>query len=210
MNAASLGAQTLRERTREAVREQVRDAAIELFGSRGFDATTTEDIARAAGMSPRSFFRYFETKEDVLISGSTGFGDHVCAALAARPDDEPIWRALRRSLDPVAASDSPRTLEIVSIAMSTASLRAHGFEKHLRWEQMMLPIIVERLGDATAASVGRAEVLAHAAMACLDVAMSQWVRLEGAKALGQLLDDAFDATEAIGAGQPEPRPTSGP
>ncbi|WP_083396392.1 TetR/AcrR family transcriptional regulator [Frigoribacterium sp. MCBA15_019] len=62
--------QRLGERTREAVREQVRATAIDLFVERGFHSTTTNDIAKAVGVSPRSFFHHFPTKEDVLNSGS--------------------------------------------------------------------------------------------------------------------------------------------
>lgn len=185
--------QTLRERTREAVRDQVRVAAIELFSKDGFDATTTEDIARAVGISPRSFFRYFTNKEDVVIGGSIAFGDHVCEALAARPLDEPIWTSLRRSLDPIAAEaeSDGRNLDIMHIVMGAASLRAHNYEKHIAWEQKMIPIISARLGPPEPAATQRAETLAHVAMACLDVAMAQWVSHDGAKPLPALLDAAF-------------------
>src|SRR5699024_3170244 len=129
---------TLRERTREAVREQIRREALALFMEQGFDGTRTEDITAAVGISPRSFFRYFATKEDVLISGSIAFGDDVRAALEDRPDDEPAWTSLRRSLDPLIeamANDRHQSLAMTRVIMSTSSLRAHHFEKHLAWEQ---------------------------------------------------------------------------
>jgi AcrR family transcriptional regulator len=202
MDQDSSRPQTLRERTREAVRDQVRTAALELFVERGFDATTTEDIAGAVGISPRSFFRYFVTKEDVLIGGSIAFGDHVCDALAARPPAEPIWVSLRRSLDPVAAAtveDDERNLQIMRIVMSAASLRAHNYEKHLAWEQMMVPIITARIDGTEEAALQRAETLAHVTMACLDVALSQWVRHDGSRQLSKLLDGSF---AQLGTGSP--------
>lgn len=143
-------------------------------------------------ISPRSFFRYFATKEDVVIGGSLAFGEHVCRALAARPLDEPIWVSLRRSLDPVAATtEDERNLTVVGIIMSTASLRAHNYEKHLAWEQAMVPIITGRLDGPEEAALQRAETLAHVAMACLDVAMAQWVRYNGTLDLSALLDNSF-------------------
>lgn len=178
------------------MRNQVRAAAMRLFTEHGFDATTTEHIAREVGISPRSFFRYFPTKEDVLISGSIAFGVDVCNALAARPSSEPVWLSLRRSLDPIAAAGSDeRNLEIVRIIMSTASLRAHNYEKHLTWEQAMVPLIASRLDGPDEAVLQRAEALAHVTMACLDVAMAQWVRTDGGTQLADLLDDAFSCLE---------------
>ena len=58
----------LRDRTRLAVRDQIARAATALFVSQGFDRTTIDEVAAAAGLSRRSFFRYFETKEDVVLS----------------------------------------------------------------------------------------------------------------------------------------------
>src|SRR6476646_1972874 len=80
---------TLRERKKQQTREGLASAAVELFIERGFDATTVEDIAAAADVSPRTFFRYYPTKEDVVVD--------LVERLAARPADEPLGRALREA-----------------------------------------------------------------------------------------------------------------
>ncbi|TCI98734.1 TetR family transcriptional regulator [Aeromicrobium sp. IC_218] len=183
--------QTLRERTREAVRAEVRRAALALFVERGFDETRTEDIAAAAGISPRSFFRYFATKEDVLVSGSIAFGAHVRAALEQRPADEDLWTSLRRCLDPVLDvmdADPGYSLAMMRVIMSAPSLRAAHFEKHLAWEEMLRPVVAGRNGGDDL----RASVLTHAAMAALDSALFEWVRQDGATPLGQLADVVFE------------------
>ncbi len=184
---------TLRERTREAVRDEVRRHAIELFTERGFDATRTDDIAAAVGISPRSFFRYFATKEDVLVGGSIAFGSHVRAALEARPAHEPVWTSLRRALDPLVtamADERRQSLETMTIIMSAGSLRAHHFEKHLAWERELVPVVEQRLEPAHDKRL-RAQTLTHTALACLDVALAAWVESADSVRLSDLLDGVF-------------------
>lgn len=185
---------TLRERTREAVGEEIRREALALFLRQGFDATRTEDIAAAAGISARSFFRYFATKEDVLVGESVPFGDQVLIALKARPPEEPTWTALRAALDPLVEameSQAQRSLDMNRIIMSTPSLRAHHFEKHLAWARLLVPEVEKRIEENGASPSLRASTLVHIAMACLDVTLAEWVARDGAIKFGDLLDTVF-------------------
>jgi TetR/AcrR family transcriptional regulator, regulator of mycofactocin system len=60
----------LRERKKLAMRQAILDAAYDLFAERGFAATTIDDIAERVGVSPRTIFRYFDTKEALLFAGA--------------------------------------------------------------------------------------------------------------------------------------------
>ncbi|HEV8683242.1 MAG TPA: TetR family transcriptional regulator, partial [Actinomycetota bacterium] len=88
----------LRERKKLRTRAQLTDAALRLFTERGFDGTTIDDIVEAVEVSPRTFFRYFDSKEDVVIGFFDDMGEELRAMLAARPQREPPFTAVRRSL----------------------------------------------------------------------------------------------------------------
>src|ERR1700683_3395414 len=90
---------TLRNRATRAVRAEIAAVAIRLFLEQGFEKTTVDQIAVEAGLSRTSFFRYFATKEDVLLGHLEDLGQKVRDALAARPAEEAAWQALRRSFD---------------------------------------------------------------------------------------------------------------
>jgi AcrR family transcriptional regulator len=194
----------LRELTRASVRDQIAEQALLLFDEKGFDATTVDDIAATVGISARSFFRYFPTKEDAVIGDPSALAGVIRDAAAARPADESAWVALRRALDAFEVTDRAditRGLRHMRVMMSTASLRARNVEKHIVWAVTLEPVIIERLsaervpsdgvaGDADAIRF-EAQTLIYAALACFDVALSEWTRREGTTPIHTLIDEAF-------------------
>ncbi|HEX2315971.1 MAG TPA: TetR family transcriptional regulator [Thermomonospora sp.] len=86
-----------RERKKQRTREALIEAAFTLFGEKGFDATTVEEIADAVDVSSRTFFRYFASKEDVALTFQADLHDAVLRSLAERPAHEPVMTALRRA-----------------------------------------------------------------------------------------------------------------
>jgi len=82
---ASDGPIGLRERKKRRTREVIVEAALELFGERGYHATTVAEIAVAAELSERTVFTYFPTKEEILFSDHADFRDRLAVALAQRP-----------------------------------------------------------------------------------------------------------------------------
>ena len=85
----------LREQTRSVVRSLLARTALDLFAAKGYDNTTLEEVAAAAGVSRRTLFNYFRNKEDLALSGLSEQGDAIVARLAERPATEDAWTALR-------------------------------------------------------------------------------------------------------------------
>jgi AcrR family transcriptional regulator len=207
--SSAVPAPGLRERTRRAVRTELTDVAMDLFLARGFEATTVDEIAAAAGISRRSLFRYFASKEAIIFDSLQDVGERLAEALGKRPREEDPWVALRRSFEVVTAYnvDNPeRTLAFWTMLEETASLKARHFEQLMRWQQLLVPDIAVRLGETNRAGsdVNAAEALADldgpcapavvgAALACLDAANNAWLRSRGKADVVRLLDEAMHA-----------------
>jgi AcrR family transcriptional regulator len=88
----------VRERKKQAARAALTDAALRLFQANGFDATTVNEIAHHASMSPRTFFRYFDTKEDVVFQDTPRHLEALRRLLSERPQSESNAAALRAAL----------------------------------------------------------------------------------------------------------------
>ena len=168
-----------------------------LFLEWGFEATTMDQIATEAGISRRSLFRYFGTKEDIVLGHLVEAGMTVRDALEARPASEPPWQALRAALEALIIDPdySPeRNLAISKMLYGTPSLRAGQFEKQLRWQELLVPNVRMRLGvGAGDVSDPRAEAIVACALTCLSVANEIWTRSDGEADPAGLYDQAVAA-----------------
>jgi AcrR family transcriptional regulator len=184
-------ADTLRERTRRAVRAEIAETAVALFAERGFDETTVEDIARAVGMTKRSFFRYFPTKEDAVFAGAEVLVEHVVADLEARPAGEAPWDSLHQVLSRWQEQIHTSGAELAGqrLIQTTPALRARMHQKRELWRHAARDALVARgrLDDFSA------DLLTNAATAILDSVAREWVRTDGRADRAELLDRGFAA-----------------
>ncbi|MEV4536472.1 TetR family transcriptional regulator [Asanoa sp. NPDC049518] len=181
----------LRERTRRAVRAELADVALRLFAEQGFDQTTVEEIAQAAGLTKRSFFRYFPAKEDAVFGGVDVTGEQVVDDIRARPGDEDPWHSLhqvlRRWQQQIHASE--QALASLRLIESTPSLRARLHEKRAHWRQQVSDALRDRPDAGLEAFT--ADLLTNAATAALDTVSHEWLRSGGTADQAALLDRAF-------------------
>lgn len=179
-------------RSRQAAYAEITSIAMGLFLEQGFEQTTIDQIVAKAGISRRSFFRYFGTKEDIVLGDLAADGERMRDALEAVPIGQGPWQALRSSFDTVSAlgPEPEVALRIGKMMYETPSLRARSIEKHLHWQQLLVPNIRKRLAGSAHDSGPAAEAIVASAIACLDVAGEIWVRGNGTQNLADLYDEA--------------------
>ncbi|WP_075834902.1 TetR family transcriptional regulator [Deinococcus marmoris] len=197
---ASFSPPALRDRTRELMRAEIAEQAMELFAEQGFDETTVDQIAVAAGISPRSFFRYFATKEDVVMGDFFPYVRLIEAALRTRPREEKVLTAWRRALNTLVEStegDVKGSLRTVRVMNSTASLRARHLEKHLAWAEILVPLVAERLPSGPFQRDVPARAIVLCGLTCFDIALFAWAETNGEASLGDLLDLSTEYLQTI-------------
>jgi AcrR family transcriptional regulator len=186
----------LRALTRETVRARIADEALVLFDENGFDETTVDDIVAAVGISPRSFFRYFPSKEDVVIGDLVIAGTALRDNVAKRLPGESAWRALHHGMrdgaDQIDA-DPTRWLRTMRVITSAPPLRACNLEKHLTWSALLIPVITDHVESDTILGDLAARTLVAMAFACLDSALTSWTEANAAVPFGVALDVAFES-----------------
>ena len=164
---------SLQERKQELVRNEIFNAAWRLFGQHGYEDTTVADIAAAAGVSRRTFFRYFSSKEDVLIETTDDFAEAMLAAMAARPLAEPPLVAIERALVPVLEGrlQTERSQTIIRLLRGSRTLRRAMLERHALMEERLAVQLAARLG-VDAATDSTPQLLAFVARAMVDTAFN--------------------------------------
>jgi AcrR family transcriptional regulator len=185
---------SLRERTRAAMRAEVSAVAFRLFAEQGFDKTTVDQIAAEAGLSRTTFFRYFGSKEEVVLGRFAEVGHQVAAALAARPRHERPWDSLRRAFDVITqtdADDPEQSSSVIRLLSDACARMTRDWDKTQGWQSLLVPEISRRLGDGSPSTDPRAPALVASAVACLAAAIDAWTACEGTTALSVLLDRAM-------------------
>jgi AcrR family transcriptional regulator len=188
----SEGPAGLRERKKAKTRDDIREAATELFATQGFDNTTIEEIAARCDVSPRTFFRYFASKEELLFVEGEERCQELLAELAARPASETPLVALRASflqLASVLESDREGLMKRKRIYAETPSLRTRHLERQQSWDQEIFEALRDRPG-ASKQAVMDLRLVAGASMAALHAAADTW--LEEGGDLRVLVERAFD------------------
>ncbi len=185
-------AESLRERKKARTREAIMDAALDLFEVKGYDATTVEDIAAAAEVSPRTFFRYFESKLDLIMARSDTKHTLLGPLLLARPSDESLMQAMREVLrcELDAQLQDPRVKREFQVMLTTPSLRHLAREHFYEEEAEMVGAIAARLGVAPDTLV--AHVVTGMVTSALWATINRWLA-EGADLdrLDPMMDETF-------------------
>jgi AcrR family transcriptional regulator len=170
----------LRERKKEQTRRALAEVALDLFETRGYADTTVEDIAAAADVSPRTFFRYFAGKDEAVFDRAGDVEGAFRALLGSRPADEPLLVSLReigRALIAGEIVDEPRVRRLLALTKSEPALRNRYNAVIDTIERELTAWAADRLG--VPATDLRPRLIAATVLAARRVAMDTWLESPG-------------------------------
>ena len=178
-------------RRRVTSRAELEHAAFDLFGRQGFDRTTVDDIAAAAGIGRRTFFRYFPSKNDVPWGDFEAQLERMRARLAACQRQTPLMDAIRvaivdfNRIEPEQVPWHRRRMELI---LRTPTLQAHSTLRYAAWRQVIAEFVGDRTGQSPDALAPR--TIAYAALGVAVAGYEQWLEADDAD-LSDLLDGAM-------------------
>lgn len=193
--AMTTGPTTLWDRTRQLAAREILETALRLFTEQGYDETTMAQIAREAGVSQRTLFRYFGTKEDLLGGNEDRFRQVLIETISRQPAESGTWETLRAGIAAVLAlhEDREQALQRFRLLHTTASLRAGWLEKRLRFQEDLLPLIKARTDADARPTDPQIRAVIATAFACLDAASMAWAAGDGEGDIMDLYDECLAA-----------------
>lgn len=191
------GPVSLRDRQRAQIRADIRRAAFRLFVERGYDAVTTEEIATAAGVSPRTFFRHVPAKEELLLAPVRYGGAAIVNLLDGRPAGESPDAALinaivtrTRSFDQTDTEEWREALLVVPDLLDKVTVHRPADKDRAT------KLIADRMGVDTDTDI-RPGLLVQLAFAAADFAFQRWVRQSGRpRPLDRYVIEALEAVKS--------------
>jgi AcrR family transcriptional regulator len=172
-------------------------AAIELFDEQGYEATTVAEIAERAGLTKRTFFRYFSDKREVLFSGNQDFQRLWLDGLAGAPADASPLSVVTAGLDPVAKmfiERHPFARIRAQIVAANPELQERELIKLQRLAVAIQGALIER-----GVSVNAAILAAQAGVTVFHVAFAHWVAQDDPTAFRRLMDESLEELRSVTA-----------
>ncbi|GAA4597572.1 TetR family transcriptional regulator [Planotetraspora phitsanulokensis] len=189
-------ATSLRERKKAKTRRTIQEQALRLFAERGYEATTVEQIAEAAEISPSTFFRYFPTKEDVVIQDD--YDPLLVAAILRQPADlaplSAVRAAFRSAFSELAPEELAQALYRAKLSLSVPAVRVRTAEGLFTTIDGLAQAVAERSDRDPDSPAVRTFV--GAVMGAMLPAIFSWVEQDGAEPLPDLIDEAIGYLEA--------------
>jgi len=181
----------LREQRKARTRKAIQEHALRLFLANGYDATTVEQIASAAGVSHMTFFRYFPSKEAVVENDE--YDPLLIEFIRAQPADLGPLTVLRAAvvggMREVYATDRDALLVRTRLILTTPALRGRQWRNGDSTQQLFAEALAARAGGEITFEL---RVLASAVLGALTTALIAWVECDGAEDLPVLMDRGFD------------------
>ncbi|MFN7055300.1 TetR/AcrR family transcriptional regulator [Hyphomonas sp.] len=180
----------LRERKRLETAARIREAGIRLFAQRGYDATTLDEIADEAGISRRTFFHYFKSKDDILLSLQASADNDFAPVMRQVPMDRRPLEAARDALCVLASRYKPDELRVVDKLMrASEAVQARKQTFYIEREKSMLAALRERWPEPEREPA--LKLVAMVSLATFRAALDRFHLEDGARPLEDVLREVF-------------------
>jgi AcrR family transcriptional regulator len=188
----------MQARKQRLVRDAIWDAAIDLFAQEGFDETTVDDIARAAGVSRRSFFRYFSSKNDLMAQAVLYGGDDLVEAIGACPPEDSLSDVFKRTMPQMIqrSAANPRTRKIMQIVAKYPEARVAQLSRVAEVQDRIAEALTRRCRADSEEDELAASVLASLTMSLLGVTFRFWHR-QGQRDISITTEQVFAALNRL-------------
>lgn len=185
----------LRERKRRETAKRIKEAGIRLFIAKGYDATTLDDIAAAAGISRRTFFYYYRSKDDILLSLQGAMGEILAERVREEPAGKRPLETVRDAALKVAATvPHDEMLVLDRLMRSSAAVQARKVASYVQHEATLLEALREKWPQPERETALR--VVAMLSFGAVRLSLDALNREDGKRSLAALLREAFDALES--------------
>ncbi len=188
--------QGLRERRRASVRRDIALRAAELFEQQGVANTTAEQIAVAAGISLRTFYRHCPIKEEALNALLEEDTSKFLEEFERRPDDESLAVSAGAALVHAWGDSAGDTRRTVKIMLADPALKARWLAGVRRAQDLLAPLVAQRIGDQEGGL--RASVLAALLVNYASTVLEHWVIHDQSRELDEIVEDARGVWTEIG------------
>lgn len=180
----------LREKKRKETLHRIAETGLSLFLANGYEATTLDAIAKAAGVSRRTIFHYFESKEEILLAYQSGIGEMIRAAVLQEPTDQtPLDAVLNALVKLNARFNSEQMIAIDRLLRSTEQLRARKHAKYMQQEQTLFEALCQMWPQPERRKSLR--VVAMMSIGALRLAIDAWADEGGKQSPQKYLREAF-------------------
>lgn len=185
----------LRERKRAETARRIADAGLRLFIANGYDETTLDEIAAEAGISRRTFFHYFKSKDDIMLSMQSGMGDMLAGALRREPPGKRPLEAMRDAMiRACAVYPAEDMIAIDRLMRSSEKVQARKQASYVEHEKTLFAALCEKWPGKERETALR--LVAMMSIGAIRLSLETLNREEGARPLSAILKEAFSALEA--------------
>lgn len=185
----------LRERKRQETLRRITDAGIRLFTARGYEATTLDQIASEAGISRRTFFHYFKSKDEILLSMQRGLGETIAAALLEQPADQPPLAAVQKAmLEVVAPYTSEELLALDKLMRASEAVQARKQAGYIQDEATVFDALRQRWPSEPERAL---RLVAMLSIGTSRVSLDAWSRDGGTRPLERYVVETFETLDSL-------------